>query len=415
MGLAGVPPFNLGAERCTLAGKRDYYYLMVVLAGATLWLTARLLALARGARARAPMRENESLAESSGISAYRHTMLAMVVVVPAGRRGRRLLRALHHLSLARALRLPEHRHHGRHGRGGRAGHGARPRGGRARLHLRARAAADGGLLPHAALRRHPAPRGHVHAAGASCSTSAGSSLRARPPPAEPGDRQRRRSRRARPRAAPGPALAVRDVTVRFGGLAAVEGLSLDLGRGEILALIGPNGAGKSTAFNVDHGLPAAGRGARASSTARTSPAGRPTASPSAASCACSSARASSRKPPALDNVLTACHRLARTGLGERAPHDAAHIGWRSAPRRARAGPPRLRGARPQGETSRRATSRAGSSGSWDSPSRWRPAPSVLLLDEPAAGLNAVETERLMRLIEEIRGARACPCCSSSTT
>jgi branched-chain amino acid transport system ATP-binding protein len=32
-----------------------------------------------------------------------------------------------------------------------------------------------------------------------------------------------------------------------------------------------------------------------------------------------------------------------------------------------------------------------------------PDPSVLLLDEPAAGLNAVETEQLMRLIEEIRG------------
>jgi branched-chain amino acid transport system permease protein len=77
MGLAGVPPFNLGAERLTLTGKRDYYYLMAVLAGATLWVTGRLLR-SRVGRALRAVRENESLAESSGISAYRHTMLALI-------------------------------------------------------------------------------------------------------------------------------------------------------------------------------------------------------------------------------------------------------------------------------------------------------------------------------------------------
>ncbi len=49
-------------------------------------------------------------------------------------------------------------------------------------------------------------------------------------------------------------LRVRDLGVRFGGLVALHGVSLDLNRGEILGLIGPNGAGKTTLFNCISGL-----------------------------------------------------------------------------------------------------------------------------------------------------------------
>src|SRR3954453_17396839 len=46
-----------------------------------------------------------------------------------------------------------------------------------------------------------------------------------------------------------PLLAVRDVSVVFGGIVALNGVSFDMHRGKILGLIGPNGAGKTTLFN----------------------------------------------------------------------------------------------------------------------------------------------------------------------
>ena len=47
-----------------------------------------------------------------------------------------------------------------------------------------------------------------------------------------------------------PLLSVRDISVRFGGVLAVNGVSFDVQRGEVFTLIGPNGAGKTTVFNL---------------------------------------------------------------------------------------------------------------------------------------------------------------------
>jgi branched-chain amino acid transport system ATP-binding protein len=49
-------------------------------------------------------------------------------------------------------------------------------------------------------------------------------------------------------------LDMRGVTMRFGGVVAVDGLDLHVDQGEIFALIGPNGAGKTTAFNLITGV-----------------------------------------------------------------------------------------------------------------------------------------------------------------
>lgn len=51
-----------------------------------------------------------------------------------------------------------------------------------------------------------------------------------------------------------PALDVRDVSIAFGGMKAVDALSLVVEPGELLGLIGPNGAGKSTLFNLVAGV-----------------------------------------------------------------------------------------------------------------------------------------------------------------
>src|SRR5262245_40012129 len=58
-----------------------------------------------------------------------------------------------------------------------------------------------------------------------------------------------------------PKLQVHDISIDFGGLRALQGVSLDVREGEIVAIIGPNGAGKTTLLNAISGVyhPSQGR------------------------------------------------------------------------------------------------------------------------------------------------------------
>ncbi|MGD9037429.1 MAG: ATP-binding cassette domain-containing protein, partial [Syntrophobacterales bacterium] len=56
-------------------------------------------------------------------------------------------------------------------------------------------------------------------------------------------------------------LRLENITKRFGGLVAVDSVSLEVQKGELIAIVGPNGAGKTTLFNVVSGafLPEEGK------------------------------------------------------------------------------------------------------------------------------------------------------------
>ncbi|MFL6205148.1 MAG: ATP-binding cassette domain-containing protein, partial [Acidimicrobiales bacterium] len=58
----------------------------------------------------------------------------------------------------------------------------------------------------------------------------------------------------------GPALQTVDLTCSFGGLRAVDGVSIEVARGEVVGIIGPNGAGKTTLFDVVSGFTPADHG-----------------------------------------------------------------------------------------------------------------------------------------------------------
>jgi branched-chain amino acid transport system ATP-binding protein len=197
-----------------------------------------------------------------------------------------------------------------------------------------------------------------------------------------------------------PALELRAVTMRFGGLRALSAFDLTLAAGELVGLIGPNGAGKTTAFNAITGVYAPTEGEVRVAGERVNGL-RPHQI-----CARGVARTFQnirlfRELTALDNVRIACHAGAKSGFLDAlflTPHhreEERRILERAegflevmglAHRR-----DEISRALPYGEQRRLEIARALATG-----------PRVLCLDEPAAGMNASEKVELMALIRSIR-------------
>ena len=184
-----------------------------------------------------------------------------------------------------------------------------------------------------------------------------------------------------------PFLEIDDLTVHFGGLAALVGVSFEVAEGEIIGLIGPNGAGKTTLFNVVTGLV---RPTRGTVRFRGAPI---TALPAFRICHLGITRTFQlvRILPALtvaQNVLVGLHFGAR-GRMPGTPDAEARRLLELVGLAARAGEPA--GALPLADRKRLEIARALAT-----------RPAVLLLDEVLSGIRAAEARALMDLIREIR-------------
>ena len=180
-------------------------------------------------------------------------------------------------------------------------------------------------------------------------------------------------------------LSLRNVTRRFGGIIALDGVSFDVSEGQIVGLIGPNGAGKTTAFNVITRLytPNEGEVEFAGETLLKTPVhgivGR------------GIARTFQnvelfKTMTVLENVLVGAHARGRGAMDE--AHEAIeYVGLGAIARRPVSG-------LPFGTLKRVELARALSA-----------QPKLLLLDEPAGGLNHEEVGDLGRFIQQIRTDR----------
>lgn len=197
-----------------------------------------------------------------------------------------------------------------------------------------------------------------------------------------------------------PLLSIRDLTVRFGGIVALEGVSLDVAAGSIQAVIGPNGAGKSTLINVVTGLYDATEGSVAFEGMRID--GR---APHIIS-RLGIARTFQNTElfgdmSALENVMAALDRQLGSGLVGSLLHGP---GFRAAEQAVSAEARRLLSlvGLPDDAETRAAALPFGKQRRLEIARALATRPKLLLLDEPAAGLRSAEVEELNRILTDLR-------------
>jgi branched-chain amino acid transport system ATP-binding protein len=180
-----------------------------------------------------------------------------------------------------------------------------------------------------------------------------------------------------------PLLSVRDVTLRFGGIVALDGVSFDVPRGTITGLIGPNGAGKTTVFNVVTRLydPDEGELELEGRSLLSTPAHRIVAHGIARTFQNINLF---RTMSVLENVLVGAHVRGRAAGEREALETLDYVGLA-----ARAAQPAA--ALPYGIQKRVEIARALVAG-----------PQLLLLDEPAGGLNHEEVDELGGFVRRLR-------------
>lgn len=199
-----------------------------------------------------------------------------------------------------------------------------------------------------------------------------------------------------------PLFAARGVSVRFGGVQALQDVSLEVAPHEVLGIIGPNGAGKTTLFNVLCGFVAAERG-EMTWEGRTLTRVRPSRLARHGIARTLQSLGLFDRMTVLENVMVGAERHARTrfwtafvGLGSR---DEAAIAGRSRETLARLGietyAARPAGSLPYPIRKKVALARALVS-----------EPRLLLLDEPASGLSQEEMTEIGSLIRDLTESTA---------
>jgi branched-chain amino acid transport system ATP-binding protein len=194
----------------------------------------------------------------------------------------------------------------------------------------------------------------------------------------------------------GSSLSVRDATVRFGGITALDGVSVEANTGEVVGVIGPNGAGKTTLFNLICGFITADSGEiswRGQPLAKI----RPNRLASLGIARTLQGVGLFTQLTVLENVMVGAERFRRTRIGSallglpRSDRDERALRDRALAALERVGyadvGDRLPGTLPYAVQKRVALARALVS-----------EPELLLLDEPAGGLDASELSELAQLI-----------------